>query len=44
MPLSLGVDAKVQGRPGRKPEAVIGPKVGISPASKLRETKLKAVR
>jgi hypothetical protein len=38
------IDANVKGRPGRKPEAVIGPKVGISPASKPRETKLKAVR
>jgi hypothetical protein len=42
--LALGIDAKVKGRPGRKPEAVIGPKVGRSPAAKLRATKLKAVR
>lgn len=34
--LDLGIDAKVKGRPGRKPEAVIGPKIGRSPAAKLR--------
>jgi hypothetical protein len=42
--VALGIDAKVKGRPGRKPEALIGPKVGRSPAAKLRATKLKAVR
>ena len=42
--LALGIDAKVKGRSGRKPEAAIGPKVGRSRAAKLRETKLKAVR
>jgi hypothetical protein len=34
--LALGIDAKVKGRSGRKPEAVIGPKIGRSPAAKLR--------
>jgi len=34
--LALGIDAKVKGRPGRKPEAVIGPKIGRSPAAMLR--------
>jgi hypothetical protein len=34
--LGLGIDARVKGRPGRKPEAVIGPKIGRSPAAKLR--------
>jgi hypothetical protein len=37
--VALGIDAKVKARPGGKPEAVIGPKVGISPAAKLRAAK-----
>ena len=34
--VALGIDAKVLGRPGRPAEAVIRPKVRVSPAMKLR--------
>jgi hypothetical protein len=37
--VAIGIDAKVKGRPGRKPEAVIRPKVGVSPAARLRAVK-----
>ena len=37
--LALGIDGAVRGRAGRKPEAVIRPKVGRSPAAKLRAVK-----
>ena len=37
--LALGIDGRVKGRPGRKPEAVIRPKLGRSPAAKLRAVK-----
>jgi hypothetical protein len=37
--LAVGIDAKVKGRPGRKPEAVVGSKIGTSPAARLRAVK-----
>jgi hypothetical protein len=37
--LALGIDARVKGRPGRKPEAVVGSKIGTSPAARLRAVK-----
>ena len=37
--LALGIDAKVRGRPGRKPQAVTGSKIGTSPAARLRAVK-----
>jgi hypothetical protein len=37
--VALGIDARIRRRAGRKPEAVIQPKVGISPAARLRAVK-----
>ena len=34
--VALGIDARVRGRSGRRAEAVIEPKIGTSPAAKLR--------